>query len=131
MGCDGLGASVTASLAEQGHSIHILDLDADAFDRLPMERVEDGRIVPIVGDGTLHQDLVSASINDAEIFMALSANDTRNALACQIAKHIYQVRVAVCRIDDPTLQKMYSDLGLVAISATALISQMVVEATAF
>ncbi len=130
MGCDGLGALVATSLSEREHAIHILDTRAKAFDRLPFGEVEEGRIVPVIGDGTLQQDLVRASIENADIFMALSNVDTSNALAAQMARSIYQVPVVICRIDDPTMQSMYNELGLVAISATTLAAQMVVEAAA-
>ena len=127
MGCDGPGVIVAESLSEKGHTVYILDLQASSFDRLPADRIEDGQIVPIVGDGTIKEDLVRASINDADVFMALSNNETRNVLAGQMAKHIYKVPTAICRIDDPTLQDMYNKLGIVAVSATTLVTQMVVE----
>ena len=70
MGCDSLGASVAISLTEQGHTVYILDSRPEAFDRLPAGEMEDGRIVPIIGNGTLRQDLMSASVQEADVFMA-------------------------------------------------------------
>ena len=128
MGCDGLGISVAAALTEQGHTVHILDPRAEAFGRLPPGEVEQGRIVPIVGDGTLQQDLERAYIKDAHVFMALTDIDTRNVLAAQMARHLYQVPKVICRIDDPTTQKMYNDLGIVALSSMTLVSQSAVRA---
>ena len=128
MGCDGLGASVAATLSEQGHELHILNTDREGFDRLPASAIADGHIVPIVGDATLHSDLVKASIQDADVFMALTNLDARNALASQMAKLIYRVPMVICRVDDVSKQEMYSKLGLKAVSATTLVSQAVVEA---
>ena len=59
------------------------------------------------------------------MFMALSGVDTLNALTGQMAKHLFQVPTVVCRIDDPTLQEMYEELGIVAISATSLFVRMI------
>ena len=84
--------------------------------------------MPLVGDGTLQDDLLRAYVSDAHLFMALSGIDTLNALAAQMAKHVYRVPRVICRIDDPTLQSMYGSLDIVAISATALVSQMALEA---
>ena len=127
MGCDSLGAAVATSLVERGHTVHIVDTRPDAFDRLPVGVIQDGRIVPIIGDGALASDLAKASIQDADVFMALSDVDTTNALAGQIAKHIHEVPRVICRIDDPSRQEMYNELGMVAISSTNFVTQMVID----
>ena len=128
MGCDGLAASVAITLSDRGHTVHILDTDVESFDRLPSGKIQAGDIVPIVGDGTLQQDLLKASIQDADVFMALSDSDTKNALAAQIAKSIFQVPAVVSRIDDPVIQGIYNGLGIVAIGATSIVTEMAVEA---
>ena len=128
MGCGGLGATVATSLSQKGHTVHILDPRAEAFDRLSPGEIEGGHIVPVVGDGTLQQGLLRASTPDARVFMALTNVDSRNALAAQMAKHVYQVPTVVCRIDDPTLQNMYQGLGIVAISATTLVTNLALKA---
>ena len=127
MGCGGLGVAVATSLAAQRHIVHILDSQAEAFEQLPPSKIEDGFIVPLVGDGTLEEDLLRASVRDANVFLALSGTDTVNALAAQMAKHLYRVPTVICRIDDPTIQGMYGGLGIVAISATSLVAQMALE----
>ncbi len=128
LGCDVVGASVANSLAEQGHVVHVLDSRHEAFDRLPPGRIEDGNIIPILGNGTLQQNLLKTSIQDAEVFIALSDVDTINALAGQMVKHIYEVPVVICLIDDPVKQEMYADLDVVAISGTNLATGMVLDA---
>ena len=129
VGCGGLGAGVATSLSEQGHSIHILDTNDAAFGRLPQAERDSGQIVPYIGDGTVYQDLLRASAQDADVFMALSDVDTTNALSAQIGRHVYQIPTVICRIDDSTLQEMYNELGLTAISATTLATQVVLRVT--
>ncbi len=128
MGCGRLGASVATELAQVGNTLHILDLNPANFDRLPAELINDGTVTPIVGDGTLEEDLRRAAIEDAEVFIALSGRDTRNALAAQIAQHIFEVPTVVCRMNDITRKEMYEELGLTAISPIKIVTQMVVEA---
>ena len=128
MGCGGLGATVATSLTDQGHVLHILDVTADAFDRLPVGLIEAEQIVPLVGDGTSERDLMKASIQDSTVFMALSGSDTQNALAAQIAKQVFQVQTVICRIDDPSKEEVYNDLGIVAVSAIKLVREVVVGA---
>ena len=92
-----------------------------------MSVIQDGHIVPILGDGAIAGDLVKASIQDADVFMALSDIDTINALAGQIAKHIHKVPRVICRIDDPSRQEMYNDLDMVAISSTNFVTQTMID----
>lgn len=127
MGCESLGAAVSTALAERGHKIHIVDTRRESFDRLPVSVIQDGHIVPVLGNGTIAGDLVKASIQDADVFMALSDNDTINALAGQIAKHIHKVPRVICRIDDPSRQEMYNDLDMVAISSTNFVTQTIID----
>lgn len=129
MGCGRIGASIAATLAEAGHAIHILDPNVVAFDLLPQGMVGDGRIVPIVGDGTRESDLRKTNTRDAEIFIAVTGKDTRNALGAQLAKHILQVPIVICRMNDPTRTEMYNQLDLSAISATKPVTDMVLKAT--
>ena len=128
MGCGSLAAAIAITLSDQGHIVHILDRRQESFDLLPTGKTQAGEIVPVVGDGTLQQDLLKASIQDADVFMALSDSDTRNALAAQVARLIFQVPVVASRIDDPAIQAMYSDLGIVAIGVANLMAEMAVKA---
>lgn len=128
MGCAGLAASVAVTLSDQGYRVHILDLQINSFNRLPPGKTQSGQIVPIVGDGTLQQDLLKAAIEDANVFMALSDSDTRNALAAQVASNIFRVPTVVCRVEDQIMQRVYSGLGIVAIGATALVADNAVKA---
>ncbi len=128
VGCGRLGASIAHSLLHEEHRIHILDTDQGNFQRLRQDPVSSGRIVPIVGDGTLFADLRNAQIEDAEIFIAVSGRDTQNALASQIAKHIFEVPTVICRMNDPDRKEMYDSLGLTAISGIGPLTDLVIEA---
>ena len=128
MGCDALAASVASTLSDQGHAVYVLDPFVESFDRLPPGKIEAGEIVPIAGDGTLQQDQLKAAVQDADVFMALSDSDTRNALAAQVAMSIFQVPAVVSRIDDPVLKEMYNGLGIQAIGATNIVTEMAVKA---
>lgn len=128
VGCSELGAAVAEMLADQGYTIHVLDVEPAAFDRLPRSRVEEEVVVPLVGDGTTQEDLMRAGVPEVDVFMALTTSDTTNVLAAQVAKHLFQVEVVVCRVDTPDLQQMYSELGLIAIGATGMLSENAVQA---
>jgi trk system potassium uptake protein TrkA len=128
MGCGVVAAAIAIALSDQGHIVSILDRHRESFDRLRSGKTRAGEIVPVVGDGTLQQSLLKASIQDAEVFIALSESDTRNALAAQVANRIFQVPVVVSRIDDLAIQAMYNDQGIVAIGVAALMTELAVNA---
>ena len=127
MGCGRVGSAITKALYERGYIVRVLDTDANAFDRLPTGAVEDGHIVPVIGDGTLESDLRMVSAQDADMFIATCGSDSRNAMSAQIAQHILMVPKVICRMDDPALGEMYSSLGLVTINVTGLISRTILE----
>lgn len=129
MGCGRVGASIAVRLVEEGWFINIMDINPVTFDRLPESLIADGFIVPIIGDGTLERDLRKAGARDAEIFIALSGRDTRNAMAAQIAQRILEVPLVICRMNDLTRRDMYDALGLIAITPIGIISDMIIEAT--
>ena len=127
MGCGRIGATVAISLWEEGHQVTVLDIDPDNFFRLPSE-MRDEQGVTLMGDGTISEDVIRAGIQGADVFVAVDLRDSRNALAAQKAKHIFHVPRVVCRIGDPSRQKMYQELGLVAVSPTDATSQMILSA---
>ncbi len=129
MGAGRVGVSAAVSLSDEGHIVHLLDLSEDALELLPRGKVEDGQIVPLVADGTLEKDLRKAATQDADIFIAVSGRDASNAMAAQMAKHVFRVSTVICRINDPTRKEMYSQLGLVTISATRMVTDMVLDAS--
>ena len=127
-GCTDAGAAVAVSLSNRGHSVHVLDETIESFERIPGSKRESGAIVPVIGDWTSQRDMLKVSIRDADVFMALSESDTRNALASEIARSIFQVPTIVSRIDDPSIQATYNEIGITAIGSAQLIANMAVEA---
>ena len=127
-GCTDTGASVAIALSNRGHSVQVLDQDGGSFQRIPASKRESGAIVPVIGDGTSQRDLLKVSIRDADVFMALSHSDTMNALASEVASTLLQVAAVVSRIEDPSIQATYNEIGVSAIGSAQLLSDMAVEA---
>lgn len=127
-GCTTTGASLAVALSNKGHSVHILDEAMESFEKIPDSKRESGAIVPVIGNWTLQRDLLKVAIRDADVFMALSSSDTRNALACEIAHSVFQVPTVVGRIEDPSIQATYNEIGITAIGSAQVIADMAVEA---
>ena len=127
VGCGKVGAAIACGLVDNGLHVRILDTDPNAFEQLPRGRIENTRITPLTGDGTLEADLVRAGIADAEAFVAVTGNDNVNALAALAASNLFGVSSALCRIDDPDKQQTFNSLGLTAVSSTALLADHLVD----
>ena len=128
MGCGSVGSTIAAALAEQGHMVHILDVSADAFRQLPSSVVDSGQIVTIVADGTLEKSLRRTPIDDSDLFIAVSGLDNRNALAAQMALHVFEIPNVICRMNDLTRKEMYDGLGITAVSGIRLVADMMISA---
>ena len=129
VGCGRTGADIAVALSEAGYVVLILDTVVASFDLLPSGLIEDGHIQPILGDGTLESDLRRASAQDANVFIAVSGNDTANALSAQIAHHMLHIPKVICRLNDPVMKEMYEGLELTTVSPTGLVRDLIVDAT--
>lgn len=123
MGCGRVGARLATILDEDGHKVTVLDNDTYSFRRLPPSFGG----TALYGNGTDEESLKKADIEHVDIFIALTQGDNRNVMACQIAKHIFNVPRVVSRIYDPLREEMYSALGLETISPTKIFAQLLKE----
>ena len=123
MGCGRVGARLAGLLDSDGHRVTILDADSFSFRRLPTSY----RGTALVGNGLDERSLKKADIEKAAVFVALTQGDNRNIMACQIAKHIFNVPRVICRIYDPLRQELYTSLGVECISSTVIIAGLLKE----
>src|SRR5688500_20338260 len=70
----------------------------------------------------------SAGAEQADIVMALTEGDNRNALAAQLAKHRFGVPRVIAKINDPLRGEAYRALGLETISRTIILGDALVVA---
>jgi trk system potassium uptake protein TrkA len=120
MGCSRVGAQLASLLDADGHKVTVLDIDTYSFRRLPPNFGG----TALFGNGIDEEALRKAGIEEMDIFVALTQGDNRNVMACQIAKHIFNVPRVMCRIYDPLREEMYSTLGLETISPTRVFAQL-------
>ena len=123
MGCGRVGAQLATLLDRGGHEVTILDTKSYSFRWLPA----DFSGTALLGHGLDEVALMKAGIENADVFVAVTQGDNRNIMACQIAKHIFNVPKVVCRIYDPLRRDLFSTLGLEAISTILLFVQLVEE----
>jgi trk system potassium uptake protein len=124
VGCGRLGAMVTKTLVDRGDIVTVLDTDAENFRRLQ----DQPGLRMLIGDCTSNEVLKQAGIEEVEAFIALTAQDTVNALAAQSAQVTFGIKNVVCRINDPVRRDMYEQMGLRPVSPTQLLTYLVIEA---
>ncbi len=123
MGCGRVGAQLATLLDKEGHQVTVLDTKSYSFRWLPA----DFKGTALLGHGLDEVTLKKAGIENTDVFVAVTQGDNRNIMACQIAKHIFNVPKVVCRIYDPLRRDLYSLLGLEAISPTTIFAQVLKE----
>lgn len=108
MGCGRVGATLAQTLEGDGHSVAVIDQNADAFRRL--DPAFNGKKVTGIGfdRGTLQQ----AGIEDAYAFAAVSDGDNSNIIAARVVRETFGVSNVVARIYDPHRAEIYQRLGI-------------------
>lgn len=120
MGCGRVGARLASMLDQEGHDVTVLDTQPEAFRRL-WPNFGGTREV---GNGIDQDTLARIGVGEAEAFIAVTQGDNRNVMATQIAKHIFGVPRALCRIYDPIREEIYRGMGLETISPTVAGAQL-------
>jgi len=123
MGCGRVGAQLAGMLDAEGHKVTIMDVEPYSFRKLP----PNFNGLAMVGNGLEEDSLKKAGIEKADVFVTVTQGDNRNVMACQIAKHIYQVPKVVSRIYDPIREEMYRNLGIESVSPTKVVAELLKE----
>jgi trk system potassium uptake protein TrkA len=108
MGCGRVGSTLAHSLEALGHSVAVIDQDADAFRRLG----PDFAGLTVTGVGFDRDVLVQAGIERADAFAAVSSGDNSNIISARLARETFGVSRVVARIYDPKRAEVYERLGI-------------------
>ncbi|GLY30295.1 TrkA family potassium uptake protein [Kineosporia sp. NBRC 101731] len=108
MGCGRTGSTLAQMVEDRGHTVAVVDQNANAFRRLGPHF--EGRRV--VGPGFDRDTLTEAGIEDAYAFAAVSNGDNSNILAARVARETFGISNVVARIYDPGRAEVYQRLGI-------------------
>ncbi|MGA0351877.1 MAG: potassium channel family protein [Acholeplasmataceae bacterium] len=99
---------VINSFKESNHTITIINPDKDYASYLASRHER-----PVfAGDPTKIYVLEEAEINNADIFLALSDDDTDNYIMCMTAKTVFGIKKVVAIVRNPNNVKTFKDLGI-------------------
>lgn len=112
MGCGRVGAFLAREIEDLGHSVAVIDQDAEAFRRLGPGF--SGRCV--TGVGFDRETLSRATVREAYAFAAVASGDNSNILAARVARETFGVKNVVARIYDPARADLYERLGIATVA---------------
>ena len=119
-----VGYYLSQALMREGHEVLILEKDP-AKCGVICEQL--GSVV-VHGDGCEARTLGDAGTERADMLIAVTDEDEDNLVACQVAKHKFNVPRTIARINNPKNEALFKKLGVdVTISSTNLILEHIEE----
>lgn len=110
------------SLLNKEHNVTLVHDDED-FCRAMVRKYD---ISAINGDGSKPYVLEDAEVQDKNIVIAMTPQDSTNLVICQLSKKVYGVRKAFSTVNNPKNVELFKALGVdVAISATYVITKVI------
>lgn len=123
VGCGRLGAELAYRLFQRGHSVSIVDLDEQAFTKLPADfkgRFSEG--------SALNQDVLHrAGIEGCDSVAVVTNSDSLNAVVGHLARTMYGVPNVVVRNHDPRYKGIQEAFELQVISSLSWGAQRIEE----
>lgn len=112
VGAGAVGTHLAKMLSEENENVVLLDESEEKLGK--MEALFD--LQTIVGDPTKISSLQSANVDDADLFVAVTPDESRNITACIIA-HYLGAKKTVARIDNyeyllPKHKEYFNSLGI-------------------
>ena len=127
VGCGRVGSALARTMLADGHEVSCLDEDPDSHARLELgleSSWEDEGGQFTVGTGLEIDALLTAGIEDADVFVASTNGDNTNIVIAQIAQRRFQVDTVIARILDPYRAEWYEQQGLHTICPTRTAIEM-------
>lgn len=124
VGCGRVGARVAGELDQRDHRVTVIDVDPHAFNRLPPRFGGE----TVRGSGTDEDVMRAAGAEQADLLMALTEGDNRNALAAQLGKHTFGIPRVIAKINDPLRSEAYRALGIETLSRTVILGDALLTA---
>lgn len=107
-GCGRIASYITKEFLDEGHDLVIIDNDSTKLESLG-SGLNARRILGVEYDSDI---LKEAGIEYADVFLALTQNDSINITACQIAKEIFHVKKVIAKVSDINKEHIYKSLNI-------------------
>jgi trk system potassium uptake protein TrkA len=119
-----VGFYLAKALLNEGHEVLVVERDASRTEFINNELGS----VCVHGDGSEVTTLTEVGTGRANMFIAVTGDDDDNLVACQIAKHKFNVPRTIARISNPENETIFKKLGIdVTVSSTNVILEDIEE----
>lgn len=116
IGCGRIGSRMAGYLSSRGHSVVVIDIKEEAFERLPPEFTG----FTIHGDAAEIETLKTAKMEKADAVMALTSDDNTNFMIAQIARKVFGVTRVISNVHNPENMELFEDFRIEAFCPTLL-----------
>jgi trk system potassium uptake protein TrkA len=103
-----VGYYLTRELIQAGHEVVLMEKDRARASAITDEI---GSVV-IAHDGCEGKYMAAAGANRADIVAAVTGDDEDNLVICQMAKHHFDVRRTIARVNNPANESLFKHLGV-------------------
>lgn len=122
-----VGEYLATVLLEGDNRVAVIESDLKTADRLSI--ILEGHYLVIHGDGCDSKYQEDAGIRRADVFVAATGKDDNNLVSCEIAQRVFNVPRCIARVNNPSNQRIFRELGIECVSSTSLIASLIEEET--
>jgi len=128
IGAGKVGYFLAKRLCQNKNTVSIIEKD-----RILCEQVaKDMDALVINGDGCDPRILEEAGIERADVLAAVTGDDEDNLIICQLAKEKFKVQRTVGRVNNPSDEHTFAELGIdVPVDSTKIIAKVIEEEVSF
>lgn len=117
-----VGYYLTKALLEEGHEVLVVEKNAAIYETF----VEEMGSICVRGDGCEATTLEEVGTGRADMLVAVTGDDEDNLVACQVAKHRFNVPRTIARLRNPHRENLFKELGVdVTVSSTQIILEAI------
>ena len=128
VGAGKIGYFLAKRLVGNKHTVSIVDKNRLICE----EAAKDINTLVINGDGCDPRILEEAGISRADVVAAVTGDDEDNLIICQLAKERFNVQRTVGRVNNPSNEHTFSELGIdVPVDSTKIIAKIIEEEVSF
>ena len=117
-----VGYYLAKDLLVEGHEILVVEKDANRSEFI----IDELGSVCVQGDGCEIATLTEVGTGRADMLIAVTGDDENNLVACQVAKHKFNVSQTIARIKNPKNEAIFKKLGIdVTVSSAKIILEYI------
>ena len=117
-----VGYYLAKALLDEEHEVLVIERDSHRTEFI----INELGSVCIRGDGCEAATLTEVGTERADMFIAVTAHDEDNLVACQVAKHKFNVPHTIARLSNPKNETIFKKLGIdVTVSSTNIILEYI------